>query len=86
MLRKNSLNKIAGFIFLTLLQLCINAQEVEESIRDSVFLKNGNIISGTVLNPGSESNIQFVREEAPFCMFLKVKSNELPFIRKLQYF
>ncbi len=58
MLRKNSLNKIAGFIFLTLLQLCINAQEVEESIRDSVFLKNGNIISGTVLNPGSESNIQ----------------------------
>lgn len=36
----------------------MNAQEADESIRDSVFLKNGNIISGTVLNPGSENNIQ----------------------------
>lgn len=49
---------IAGFIFLSFLQLCINAQETDESIRDSVFLKNGNIISGVVLNPGSDNNIQ----------------------------
>ena len=56
--RKNSFKKIAGFIFLSLLQLIINAQETDESIRDSVFLKNGNIISGTILNPGSENNIQ----------------------------
>lgn len=52
------LKKIAGFIFLTFLQFCINAQETNESIRDSVFLKNGNIISGVVLNPGSDNNIQ----------------------------
>ena len=58
MLRINSLNKIAVFLFLTLLQLTVNAQEADESIRDSVFLKNGNIISGTILNPGSENNIQ----------------------------
>ena len=56
--RKNSLKQIAGFVFLTLLQLSVYAQEADESIRDSVFLKNGNIISGTVLNPGSENNIQ----------------------------
>ena len=56
--RKKNFKQIAGFIFLTLLQLSIYAQETEESIRDSVFLKNGNIISGTILNPGSESNIQ----------------------------
>jgi hypothetical protein len=56
--RKNSVKQIAGFVLLTLLQLIVNAQEAEESIRDSVFLKNGNIISGTVLNPGSENNIQ----------------------------
>jgi hypothetical protein len=55
-LRINCLIKIA--LFLTLLQLSVNAQEADESIRDSVFLKNGNIISGTILNPGSESNIQ----------------------------
>ena len=47
-----------GFLFLSLLQLSINAQETEESIRDSVYLKNGNIISGTILNPDSENNIQ----------------------------
>lgn len=58
MIRKNSFKKIAGFLFSTLLQLSVNAQEADESIRDSVFLKNGNIISGTVLNPGSENNIQ----------------------------
>lgn len=54
----NNINRIAGILFISLLQLSINAQELEESIRDSVFLKNGNIISGTVLNPGSENNIQ----------------------------
>jgi hypothetical protein len=56
--RKNSLKQISGFVFLTLLQLSVYAQEADESIRDSVFLKNGNIISGTVLNPGSDNNIQ----------------------------
>jgi len=56
--RINSFKKIAGFLFSTLLQISLNAQEADESIRDSVFLKNGNIISGTVLNPGSENNIQ----------------------------
>jgi hypothetical protein len=56
--RKNNFKQIAGFLFLSLLQFSINAQETDESMRDSVFLKNGNIISGTVLNPGSESNIQ----------------------------
>ncbi len=58
MTRINSFKKIAGFLFSTLLQLSLNAQEADESIRDSVFLKNGNIISGTILNPGSENNIQ----------------------------
>ncbi len=58
MTRINSFKKFAGFLLLTLLQLSINAQEAEETIRDSVFLKNGNIISGTILNPGSENNIQ----------------------------
>ena len=52
------MRKTAGLVFLSLLQLNINAQETKESICDSVFLKNGNIISGTILNPGSESNIQ----------------------------
>lgn len=58
MTRINSFKKIAGFLFSTLLQISLNAQEANESIRDSVFLKNGNIISGTILNPGSENNIQ----------------------------
>jgi hypothetical protein len=56
--KKNNFKQIAGFIFLSVFQLSMNAQEADESIRDSVFLKNGNIISGTVLNPGSENNIQ----------------------------
>ena len=56
--RKNNFKQIAGFLFLSLLQFSINAQETDESMRDSVFLKNGNIISGTVLNPGSDNNIQ----------------------------
>lgn len=52
------LKRIAAFILLSFLQLFINAQETDELIRDSVFLKNGNIISGVVLNPGSDNNIQ----------------------------
>ena len=56
--RKNRLKRIAGLVFLSLMHLNLNAQEAEESIRDSVFLKNGNIISGTVLNQSSKNNIQ----------------------------
>jgi hypothetical protein len=53
-----TMKKIGLLLLLSFLQLNINAQEANESIRDSVFLKNGNIISGTILNPGSENNIQ----------------------------